>query len=94
MPKYDFQSTSCEAVFEAFRGFAQGTDGVVCPDDGEPATRLFSPPMDMIVYGSKNSNPTAQVRPPGPRAPRGGGFGHGHSHGPGGHSHGPGNLGH
>jgi putative FmdB family regulatory protein len=93
MPKYDFQCTSCEAVFEMFRGFAQGTDGVVCPDDGEPATRLFSPPMDMIVFGSKNSNPTTQVRPPGPRT---GGGGFGHSHGPGGHghSHGPGSHSH
>ena len=89
MPKYDFQCTSCQAVFEQFRSFSQGAEGVVCPDDGEPATRLFSPPMDMIVYGSKNSNPTPRVRPPGPTA--GGSFGgHGHSHGPGGHTHGPG----
>jgi putative FmdB family regulatory protein len=90
MPTYDFQCTSCEAVFETFRSFAQGTDDVVCPEDGEPATRLFSPPMDMIVYGSKNSSPTTQVRPPGPPA----GGGHGHSHGPGGHSHGPGGHSH
>jgi len=87
MPTYDFRCTSCEAVFEAARSFAQGTDDVVCPEDGEAATRLFSPPMDMIVYGGKNSSPTTQMRPPGPPAAGGG---HGHSHGPGGHSHGPG----
>ena len=34
MPKYDFHCTSCGATFEAFRSFSQGTDGVVCPDDG------------------------------------------------------------
>ena len=83
MPKYDFQCPHCEKVFEAFRSFSQGTDGVVCPDDGEIATRLFSPPMEMIVFGGKNTAPA--VVPPG-GVPRGGprGFGgHGHSHGPG-----------
>ncbi|MGE3270252.1 MAG: FmdB family zinc ribbon protein [Chloroflexota bacterium] len=87
MPKYDFRCTSCETVFEAFRSFSQGTDGVLCPEDGAPAERLFSPPMDMIVFGSKNSSPTTQIRPPGPTA---GSVGHGHTHGPGGHTHGPG----
>ncbi|MCC7371268.1 MAG: hypothetical protein IT306_22820 [Chloroflexi bacterium] len=84
MPKYDFQCTGCEKVFEAFRSFSQRTDDVVCPDDGEPANRLFSPPTDMFVFGSKNSSPTPAYRPP--TAPGGGG-GFGHSHGPGGHSH-------
>src|SRR4051812_16348047 len=37
MPKYDFHCTSCDVTFEAFRSFAQGTEGVVCPDDGAPA---------------------------------------------------------
>ena len=64
MPKYDFRCTSCETVFEAFRSFAQGTDGVVCPDDGAPATRLFSPPLDMIVYGGKTSESVSSIRPP------------------------------
>ncbi len=86
MPKYDFRCTGCEAVFEAFRSFAQGTDDVVCPDDGAPATRLFSPPLDMIVYGGKTSESVSSIRPPGP-APS---FGGGHNHGPGGHTHGPG----
>ena len=93
MPKYDFRCTSCDTVFEVVRGFAQGTDGVVCPDDGEPAVRLFSPPMDMIVYGGKSSNPVSSVRPPGSTPSFGGGHTHGpggHSHGPGGHTHGPG----
>jgi putative FmdB family regulatory protein len=87
MPKYDFRCPKCDNVFEAFRGFAQGTDGVTCPDDGELATRLFSPPMDMIVYGGKSSEPVSSIRPPrpGPSGPP-----HGHTHGPGGHTHGPG----
>jgi putative FmdB family regulatory protein len=87
MPKYDFRCSSCETVFEAFRSFAAGVEGVVCPDDGAPAVRLFSPPMEMIVYGGKSSESVSSVRPPGP-APSG--PPHGHSHGPGGHSHGPG----
>jgi putative FmdB family regulatory protein len=89
MPKYDFRCTSCETVFEVFRGFAQGTDGVVCPDDGQPAERLFSPPLDMIVFGGKSSSGNPPMRPPG-GLPAGGS--HGHTHGPGGHthSHGPG----
>lgn len=89
MPTYDFRCTSCDAVFEAFRSFAQGTEDVVCPEDGEQATRLFSPPLDMIVYGGKSSG--SPVVPPG-GAPGAGG--HGHSHGPGGHSHGGGGGGH
>jgi len=96
MPTYDFRCTSCEAVFEAFRSFAQGTDDVVCPDDGAPATRLFSPPLDMIVYGGKSSTPVSGVRPPGP-APSGPPHSHGgggHTHGPGGHTHGPGGHSH
>ena len=92
MPTYDFRCTSCDATFEAFRSFAQGTEDVVCSEDGAPATRLFSPPLDMIVYGGKSSNPVSSVRPPG-AAPSGTPHTHGgggHSHGPGGHTHGPG----
>jgi putative FmdB family regulatory protein len=89
MPTYDFRCSSCDAVFEAVRSFAQGTEDVVCPDDGAPATRLFSPPLDMIVYGGKSSNPVSSIRPPG-AAPSGPPHSHGHSHGPGGHTHGPG----
>lgn len=89
MPTYDFRCTSCDAVFEAFRSFAQGTDDVVCPHDGGQATRLFSPPLDMIVYGGKSTG--SPVVPPGGLP---GGGGHGHSHGPGGHSHGPGGHSH
>ena len=92
MPNYHFACQRCGKTFEAFRGFSQGTDGVVCPDDGQPATRLFSPPLDMIVYGGKSSTPVSGVRPPGP-APSGPPHSHGgggHTHGPGGHTHGPG----
>ena len=89
MPTYDFRCTSCDATFEAFRSFAQGTEDVVCPEDGAPATRLFSPPLDMIVYGGKSSNPVSSVRPPGaaPSGPPHTHGGGGHSHGPGGHTH-------
>jgi putative FmdB family regulatory protein len=92
MPKYDFRCSSCETVFEAFRGFAQGTDDVVCPDDGAPATRLFSPPLEMIVYGGKSSESVSSIRPPGPgrSGPPHSHGGPGHIHGPGGHTHGPG----
>ena len=92
MPTYDFRCTSCDATFEAFRSFAQGTEDIVCPEDGAPATRLFSPPLDMIVYGGKSSNPVSSVRPPGaaPSGPPHTHGGGGHSHGPGGHTHGPG----
>jgi putative FmdB family regulatory protein len=87
MPKYDFRCTSCDTTFEAFRSFAQGTDGVVCPTDGAPATRMFSPPLDMIVYGGKSSEPVSSIKRP--TAPASGPA-HGHTHGPGGHTHGPG----
>ena len=92
MPKYDFRCSSCEKVFEAFRSFSQGTDDVVCPEDGEPASRLFSPPLDMIVYGGKSSESVSSIRPPrpGPTGPPHSFGGGGHTHGPGGHSHGPG----
>jgi putative FmdB family regulatory protein len=92
MPTYDFRCSRCDAVFEAVRSFAQGTDGVVCPEDGEPAVRLFSPPLDMLVYGGKSSTPVSQIRPPGD-APSGpphthdDAHGHGHGHGTAPHSH-------
>jgi putative FmdB family regulatory protein len=83
MPKYDFACTSCGTVFEQTRSFAQGTDDVVCPDDGAEAMRLFSPPMDVFVYGGKTSQ--AMNPPPPSKAPpkTGPSFGHGHSHAPG-----------
>ena len=84
MPKYDFVCTSCGSIFEETRSFAQGTDGVVCPDDGAESMRLFSPPMDVFVYGGKSSQ-AANPQPPSPASttPRGPSFGHGHSHAPG-----------
>jgi putative FmdB family regulatory protein len=91
MPTYDFHCSSCDTNFEAFRSFAQGTEDVVCPTDGALATRVFSPPLDMIVYGGKSSR--SPVVPPGGQ-PGAGAGGHGHSHGPGGHSHGPGGHSH
>jgi putative FmdB family regulatory protein len=69
MPMYHFACTHCGKSFEAFRGFAQGTDGVVCPDDGAEALHIFSPTV----------NPFG----PGGRTPRGRLSEHGHTHPPG-----------
>ena len=96
MPTYDFRCTSCEAVFEVRRRFGEDIDSASCPDDGAAATRLFSPPLDMLVYGREPPTPTSSIRPPGdaPSGPphdhgHGRSHGQGHSHGHG-HPHGPG----
>ena len=84
MPTYDFRCTRCEAVFEVRRRFGEDIDSAECPDDGAAATRLFSPPLDMLVYGKEPSTPTSSIRAP--SAPASGpphSHGHGHSHGPG-----------
>ena len=84
MPKYDFRCTSCDAVFEAFRGFAQGTEGVVCPEDGAPATRLVLAAAgdDRLRREVGQLGLGDQAAGPAPSGPS-----HGHSHGPGGHTH-------
>jgi putative FmdB family regulatory protein len=87
MPTYDYQCGQCSRVFEVRRSFSEDASTAPCPDDGTDATRLFSPPLDVLVYGKEYT-----VRPssPPPAAGGGGDHGHGHSHGPGGHTHGPG----
>jgi putative FmdB family regulatory protein len=89
MPTYDYRCDACGNVFEVKRSFSEASKTAACPDDGAEATRLFSPPLDMIVYGKEY---TTKVTPPSSAPTSGGSFGHGHSHGPGGHthSHGPG----
>ena len=84
MPTYDFRCSTCQRVFEVRRRFGEDIDAAACPEDGAEATRLFSPPLDMLVYGGKSSTPVSSIRPPGP-APSGPphSHGHGHSHGPG-----------
>ena len=69
MPTYHFACTSCGRAFEAFRGFAQGTDGVVCPDDGADAIQIFSPAANPFALGR--------------RTQPGSTFDHGHFHPPG-----------
>jgi putative FmdB family regulatory protein len=84
MPTYDFRCTRCTAVFEAYRSFAEGADDVTCPSDGAAATRLFSPPMDLLVYHRRDPVMGAMKAtvPPGGISC--------HDHGPdGSHSHNP-----
>ncbi|HZP54416.1 zinc ribbon domain-containing protein [Actinocrinis sp.] len=90
MPTFDYQCGECGHVFEVKRRFGEDAQTAACPEDGAEAKRLFSPPLDMIVYGKEYTVRT----PPPTTTPSSGGHGHshGHSHGPGGHthSHGPG----
>ncbi|TMJ29821.1 MAG: zinc ribbon domain-containing protein [Alphaproteobacteria bacterium] len=88
MPTYDYRCETCGRVFEARRSFSEDASSAACPDDGAAAVRLFSPPLDALVYGKEYTR-----RPPTPPpGPAGSGGDHGHSHGPGGHghTHGPG----
>jgi putative FmdB family regulatory protein len=85
MPKFDYRCDACGNVFEVRRSFSEDSSTASCPDDGAAATRLFSPPLDMIVYGKEYTTKA----PPPSSAPTAGGS-YGHSHGPGGHTHGPG----
>ena len=105
MPTYDFRCAHCGSVFEAFRTFSEGTDDVTCPSDGTTAERLFSPPMDLLVYGREPASWSARkvTVPPGgischdhePDGSHSHGGRHGHSH-EGGHTHthGPGTAPH
>ena len=69
MPMFHFACRSCGQSFEAFRGFAEGTDGVVCPDDGAPALHIFSPEVNPFALGKQTQEGTS--------------FEHGHPHAPG-----------
>ena len=51
MPKYDFRCPHCDLVFEAVRSFAEAADPALCPRDGAPAGRLFSPPAYILLRG-------------------------------------------
>ena len=89
MPTYDYRCDHCGTVFEARRGFSEDASSAPCPDDGTAAVRLFSPPLDVLVYGKEY---TVRRQPTPPPAGGAGAGDHGHSHGPGGHghTHGPG----
>jgi putative FmdB family regulatory protein len=69
MPTYHFACPSCGKTFEAFRGFAQGTDGVACPDDGAEALHIFSPAANPFASGGRPRRDSLD--------------GHGHVHAPG-----------
>lgn len=69
MPTYHFACTSCGKSFEAFRGFAQGTDGVLCPDGGAEALHIYSPEANPFALGRRTRD--------------GSSFEHGHPHPPG-----------
>jgi putative FmdB family regulatory protein len=60
VPKYDFRCTSCASLFEVTRSFSQSGDPATCPQDGEAAIRLFSPPMDLLMY---RREPVVDTRP-------------------------------
>ncbi|MGE3267606.1 MAG: FmdB family zinc ribbon protein [Chloroflexota bacterium] len=66
MPKYDFRCDDCGYQFELTRSFGQAAAPAACPHDGAPATRLFSPPLDVLVYGREPVVSTGRVTiPPG-----------------------------
>lgn len=60
MPKYDFRCSSCGTLFELRRSFSQSDDPAICPHDGTVATRLFSPPLDLLMY---RREPVVDTRP-------------------------------
>jgi putative FmdB family regulatory protein len=51
VPRYDFRCDHCGSLFELSRPFSQSDAPAACPRDGARATRLFSPPLDVLVYG-------------------------------------------
>jgi putative FmdB family regulatory protein len=60
VPKYDFRCTSCGHLFELTRSFSQSDVPAACPHDGTSATRLFSPPLDLLMY---RREPVVDTRP-------------------------------
>jgi putative FmdB family regulatory protein len=71
VPKYDFRCDDCGHHFELSRSFSASSDPAACPacpdeGGGAPATRLFSPPLDLLVYGREPVVSTGRVTiPPG-----------------------------
>ena len=66
MPKYDFRCDDCGHHFELTRSFSASSEPAACPHDGAQATRLFSPPLDLLVYGREPLVSTGRVTiPPG-----------------------------
>jgi hypothetical protein len=48
-------------VFEVTRSFSQSDVPAACPRDGASATRLFAPPLDLLLY---RREPIVDTRPP------------------------------
>jgi putative FmdB family regulatory protein len=66
VPKYDFRCDACGAIFEQTRSFGASADPAACPHDGASATKLFSPPMDLLMYRREPVVSTRRVTiPPG-----------------------------
>jgi putative FmdB family regulatory protein len=66
VPKYDFRCDECGHLFELTRSFGQSGEPACCPRDGSDATRLFSPPLDLLMYRRESVVDTGPVRiPPG-----------------------------
>jgi putative FmdB family regulatory protein len=51
MPRYDFRCTSCGRRFELSRALTEASEPAACPNDGAPATRIFST-LGAYVRGS------------------------------------------
>ena len=64
MPKYDFRCDRCGQVFEVTRSFSAASEPAACPHDGAEAARVFSPPLDLLVYGREPLVPAGRVAIP------------------------------
>ncbi|MFN8633479.1 MAG: zinc ribbon domain-containing protein [Chloroflexota bacterium] len=60
MPRYDFRCAECGSVFEETRSFSASDEPAACPRDGARATRLFSPPLELLTY---RREPVARTGP-------------------------------
>jgi putative FmdB family regulatory protein len=66
VPKYDFRCDDCGHRFELTRSFSRSSEPAACPRDGAEAVRLFSPPLDLLMYRREPVDPTGRVTiPPG-----------------------------
>jgi len=66
VPKYDFRCDDCGHRFDLTRSFSASSEPAACPRDGAEATRVFSPPLDLLVYGREPVVSTGRVTiPPG-----------------------------
>lgn len=64
MPKYDYRCQDHSHVFELTRSFGTASEPAYCPEDGSAATRLFSPPLDLLMYRREPVVPTVRTSLP------------------------------